>query len=62
MAHQCVFSLHAALALVKGVQRAGCHIPFLAFPTPLTLQRISAHMEQGEAGRRLVAREEPNEV
>lgn len=62
MALQCVLSLYVDLALVKGVERAGCRVRFMALPTPLTLQRTTAHTEQGEAGRRQVAREEPNEV
>lgn len=41
MALQCVWSLQEAFALAEGVQRAHCHVPFLALCSPLNLQRIS---------------------
>jgi len=45
----------SSLAPVEAVQRAHCHVAFLALPSPLTLQRRSlnaAHSGWGEAGRR----------
>lgn len=59
MGLQCVQSLREALALGEGVQRAHCHVPFLALPGPLTLQRISLLPIQGgeklEGGRHVTS-------